>query len=146
MNVRLWSVLILGLAVTGGVIAWHFIPRRERLKRFENRPELSWEQIYGEFFAGKNLPKALALELWSEVANSLGLPPGKLRPADRFDIELAPPTGWEFDDDFVVVYWAAERRLKRLGLRVEHSNVQTLADYVEFFCKLVERGCQSEPK
>lgn len=143
MNATLWSVVIAGLAVAGGVIAWNIIPRRQRLKRFENRRELSLEQIYGEFFAGKNLPKQLACELWNEVAKCLCLPPGKLRPTDRFDQELAAPKGWECDDEILDVQWAAERRLKQSGTQADLSQIKTVADYVEFFCNLAVRKQQA---
>jgi hypothetical protein len=143
MNAMLWSVVIAGLAVTGGVIAWNFIPRRQRFKRFENRPDLSLEQIYGEFFAGKNLPKELACELWNEVSASLHVPAGKLRPTDRFDQELAAPKGWELDDEILDVQWAAERRLKQSGTQADLSHIKTVADYVEFFCNLAARSQQA---
>jgi len=128
---------IFGLIVVGGgVLLWEFIPRRRRNEHFKDREELPVDSIFNQFFAQAHLPKPLVLELWNEVANALGVPPGKLRPDDRFDKELAPEEGWEFDDDIVEVCWAAERRLKKLGLKVEHSDVHTLGDYLEYFCAL----------
>jgi hypothetical protein len=130
------SIVIGLLVVVGGVLAWNFLPRRLRLKRFEDRSDLSLDQIYAEFFASKNLPKQLACELWREVSTSLRLPPGKLRPTDRFDQELAAPKGWEYDDDIVEIQWAAERRLKQSGTQADLSQIKTVADYVELFCRL----------
>jgi len=124
------------IAVGGAVLLWEFIPRRRRNERFKDREELAMDSIFNQFFAQARLPKALVVELWNEVANALGVPPGKLRPADRFDKELAPVKGWGFDDDIVEVCWAAERRLKKLGMKAEHSDVRTLGDYVEYFCAL----------
>lgn len=136
MSAPLVAIVMGALVVAGGILAWNVVPHRQRLKAFEGRSELSLDQIYGEFFASRNLPKELVCELWKEVAGSLRLPPGKLRPTDRFDKELAPVKGWEFDDDIVEVHWAAERRLRKLGARADSSNVVTLGDYVEFFCNL----------
>ena len=136
MNVMLWSVVIAGLAVAGGVIAWNFIPRRQRLKRFENRPDLGFDEIYDDFFSNKGLPKELVHELWNEVCTTLDVPTGKLRPTDRFDQELAAPKGWEFDDDIVDLQLASKRRLKQNGTQADLSQIRTVADYVEFFCKL----------
>lgn len=135
------SVIIALAIVVGAVFVWTYVPRRQRLKRFEKRPELSLDQIYADFFAAKNLPKDLACELWNEVSESMHLPPGKLRPTDRFDKELAASKGWEFDDDLEEVQWAAEHRLKQRGIQADLSQIKTLADYVEFFCKL-----QSPPR
>ena len=137
------SVAICLLVVVGGVSAWNFLPRRLRLERFEDRSNLSLEQIYTEFFASKNLPKQLACELWNEVSASLRLPPGKLRPTDRFDQELAAPKGWEYDHDIVEIQWAAERRLKQSGTQADLSQIKTVADYVEFFCKLQSQPSQT---
>ena len=132
----LWSVVIAGLAVAGGVIAWNFIPRRQRLKRFENRPDLGFDEIYDDFFSNKGLPKELVHELWNEVCTTLDLPTVKLRPTDGFDQELAAPKGWEFDDDIVDLQLASKRRLKHNGTQADLSQIRTVADYVEFFCKL----------
>jgi hypothetical protein len=143
MNARLIEVLIAGPAVGGAVLAWTFIPRDQRIKRFEDRTELSLDQIYGEFFAPKNLPKELACELWNEVSASLHLPPGKLRPTDRFDQELAAPKGWEHDDEILEVQWGAERRLRQNGTQGDLSQIKTVADYVEFFCNLAAQKQQA---
>jgi|ERR1043166_2012070 hypothetical protein len=136
MNPTVVTTVVGGVLVAGAVLVWNYVPQQRRLARFHNRAELSPDAIYSQFFATKNLPKEFVCELWNEVAALLRVPPGKLRPSDRFHKELAPVEGWEFDDDIGEVYWAAERRLKKLGLKIEHSNVHTLGDYVEFFCKL----------
>jgi hypothetical protein len=33
------------------------------------------------------------------------------------------------------VQWAAERRLKKAGMKTDLSHIQPLEDYVEFFCR-----------
>jgi hypothetical protein len=76
----------------------------------------------------------LVFELWNEIAEVLRVPPGKLRPSDRFDIELAPVKGRKFDDNTIEVHWAAQRRLKQLGVDADITAIQTLRDYVAFFC------------
>lgn len=139
MNPTLVSVSVIGLAVIGGVLAWNFLTRRQRLKRFENRPDLSLEQIHREYFSRENLPRELVSELWKEVAEALRLPPGKLRPTDRFDQVLTPPRGWEYDDEIWEVQWAAERRLKQSGTQVDLSQIITVGDYVRFFCNLAAK-------
>lgn len=64
---------------------------------------------------------------------------GKLRPTDRFDQELAAPKGWEHGDEILDVQWVAERRLKQSGNQADLSQIKTVGDYVEFFCKLRAR-------
>jgi len=124
------------LIVIGGILTWNFVPQRRRAKRFKNRPELDFDQIYKDFFAHKGLQRELVYELWNEIAQSLDVPLGKIRPSDRFDQELAAPKGWEYDDNLVEVQWAAERRLKRVGVQVDLSQIKTISDYVELFCRL----------
>lgn len=143
MSATIIATVIGGVVVAGGVLAWNFGPERQRNKQFENRPDFSLDQIYSEFFACKNLPKDLVFELWKEVAEPLRVPPGKLRPDDRFGEELAPPKGWEWDDDIVEVQWAGERRLKRSGIKADLSAIKTLGDYVEFFCDLTTQRQQA---
>ena len=121
----------------------NFLPRRQRQKRFENRPNLSADHIYANFVAGRNLPKEFVCELWNEVAESLQLSAGRLRPSDRFDEELAAPKGWEFDDEILDLQWAAKRRLKQIGTQVDLSQIKTVGDYVEFFCNLETRKQQA---
>lgn len=136
MSAGMMTAIIGGLLTVGGVLAWSFIPHRRRLARFADREERSADSIYRDFFAANNFPKDLVSELWNEVAVPLRVPPGKLRPSDRFDKELAPVKGWEFDDDTLEVHWAAQRRLKKLGVNADIAAIQTLQDYVEFFCKM----------
>jgi hypothetical protein len=143
MNPALLGGVVAGLAVVAGVLIWNRVPHRQKLKRFEGRSDLSLDQIYDDFFADKKLPKELACELWNEVSALLHVPRGKLRPTDRFDQELAAPTGWEYDDDIVEIQWAAERRLKQSGTQADFSQIKTVADYVEFFCNVAARKQQS---
>jgi hypothetical protein len=137
------AVFILAL-VTVSVWLWNVIPHKEKLKRLRNREEFTSDEIYSRFFADKNLPKGLVLGVWNEVADSLRLPKGKLRPSDRFDKELAPVKGWEYDDDIVEVIWAAQHQIKESGATFDLSKIQTLGDYVEFFCRLELGSRQSD--
>jgi hypothetical protein len=133
---------IIGLAILVATVTWSIIaPRRRRLRRFAGRDVLTLDEVYSRFFAAKDLPKNLVVELWTEVAKPLGVPAGKLRPTDRFDNELAPIEKW--DDDIVEVQWAAERRLTQTGKRVDLSQIKTLGDYVEFFCNLATQRQQA---
>ena len=132
-------VWIFGVAlVAASVFFWSLIPHRRRLMRFRQREELALDTIFTDFFGASGFPRPLVLELWNEVASLLRVPPGKLRPSDRFDKELAPVEGWEFDDEIGDLNWAAEKRLKELGKSADLPEIQTIRDYIEFFCRLAE--------
>lgn len=127
------GILVFILGASAGVWTLREGAKRRRV-RFANREVLSMDAIYERFFGSKGLPKEAVVELWNEVARPLGIDPGRLRPTDRFDMELSPVEEW--DDDIVEVHWAAERRLKKMGLKVDSTEVRTLGDYIEFFCRL----------
>ena len=139
MNDSFLASIIAVIVLGGALFVWNYVPQRLRRKRFDYRPELNLDEIYREYFAAKKLPKDLTCELWKEVSETLRLPFGKLRPTDRFDQELAAPKGWEYDDEIVDLQWAAERRLKRIGGQADLSQIKTVADYIELFCKLQAR-------
>jgi hypothetical protein len=120
--------------VIGAVIIWNLYPSRKRLSRFHEREELTSDQIYERFFSNELCSKDLVLELWNEVASVLGIPPGKLRLTDRFDKELAPEKGWEYDDEIGIINSIAQTRLKKSGTTANFSGIKTLGDYVHLFC------------
>ena len=136
----LFIAVVSGLSVAG-VLVWEYLTRRERRKRLSGRRDLPLETVYTEFFAAYRLPKELVLDLWKEVATSFGMPPGLLRPSDRFDKELGPVKGLEFDDDIIVLEQRAKMRLHKLAVKVDLSKIETVRDYVELFCKLEQNAC-----
>ncbi len=132
--------ILVALALSGIpclFVLWHFNPHKQRLKRLRNREDIAMDGIYNTFFSGTNYQKDLVLELWNEVAILLRVPPGKLRPSDRFDKELAPGGVWlRLDDDAAEVNLAAQSRLRKIGAKTDFSTIQTLHDYIELFCRL----------
>jgi hypothetical protein len=135
----LGTAFLLGVIVT--VVCWTMrTGSHQRAARLFRREDFPSDKIYSEFFEKKHLPRDLVVELWNEVARSLGVPPGKLRPTDRFDKELAPVEEW--DDDIVEIQLAAKRRLKQNKTKADLSQIKTVGDYVEFFCNL---GAQKPP-
>jgi hypothetical protein len=131
-------ILFSSVVVAAGVVCvalWSCYPRWRRLKRIRGRQDLSAEEIYSRFFGPKGFPRDLTLELWREVAATLRLPPGRLRPTDRFDRELAPPRGWDLYDPIDEVRYAAEDRMERSGSYTDFRTIKTLGDYVAFFCE-----------
>jgi hypothetical protein len=147
MNAAVAVAIIAGGVVVSSVLFWNFAPRRLRSNRLAGRSDLSLDRLHKEFFEQQNLPKELVFELLKEIADSLRLPPGKLRSTDRFDQELSPPKGWEYDDETLDIQWAAERRLKQSGRQIDLSQIKTVGDYVEFFCSLaMQKQIDGKPK
>ena len=71
------------------------------------------------------------IKLWEELSSILDVPPGKLLPSDRFDIELAPTKGYEFNDQIRDV------RNKILDYavktKVDSQKIRRVRDYVVEF-------------
>ncbi|KJR40630.1 membrane protein [Candidatus Magnetoovum chiemensis] len=64
---------------------------------FADRERLTLDEIYDKFY--KDLPKEQVIELWHETERILEMPSGKLRPLDRFDVELGDRMfKWQKDD------------------------------------------------
>jgi hypothetical protein len=133
---HIWITFFLILTAAGGVFLWDRIPRNKKRDRFKDRENLSPEQIFDMFYRETGCPRELVMDLWNEVADVLEIEPGKLRPTDRFDKELAAVEGWEFDDDLTALSAAAMHGCQTKGLEKDLSTIQTLEDYIYFFSSL----------
>lgn len=111
----------------GGLMSAH----RIRAAKFASRKDLSFDEIYHEYFYKSNMSKQEVEELWIEAAKALKISPNKLRPSDSFDAELKyyiPLFPFiDLNDDF---YFIAIRRLKEKNKLVDAKNINTLAEYI----------------
>jgi|KBSSwiStaDraftv2_1062776.scaffolds.fasta_scaffold348370_2 hypothetical protein len=133
MNVWLWVIPIVAL-IAVGIVSAH----RIRARKFADRQDVAFEEIYSGNFQSLGVPRDVADELWSEAARTLRIQPTKLRPSDRFDGELNYHLPWlpfvDLNDDF---YWAAVARLKRLKAdKTLFENAKTLGEYIVTFGRL----------
>jgi hypothetical protein len=69
--------------------------------RFTDRENLNVEEIYQRYFSDSGLRKEKVIDLWIKIAQTLHLEPGRLRPTDRFDAELAPVQGHLVEDELI---------------------------------------------
>jgi len=132
---NLW---ILGVPIVVLIAVVIFFANKIRARKFSNREDVSFENIYSANFQSLGVPRDLVNELWSEAAKTLRIEPTKLRPADRFDKELNYHLPWlpfvDLNDDF---YWAAVARLKRLNADKKlFENAKTLGEYIITFARL----------
>ena len=110
-----------------------------KLRRLDGRDDLSNEEIYQRFFENSGLPEDAVISAWTELAEFLELPTGKLRPADRFAHELAPPKGHEYDDPSLMVPGLLARRVQDSGESTSATHVpeiRSVSDYVVFAARL----------
>lgn len=106
----------------------------ERQRRFSDRTELPLEVFIADCQGSQPLDAELVRQFLREIAESIGIPTGKLRATDRIDVELAPPKGWEIDDSIwpVLDEWEAHGR-KRHGRKPE-KQLTDLGEIVRWAC------------
>lgn len=69
-------------------------------------------------------------ELVNHVAQELSLPATRLLPTDRFDKELAPAPGWEWDSGTGMLTLELKRLAKEKGVQIDFTEIVTLNDYI----------------
>jgi hypothetical protein len=97
------------------------------------RDSLDDEAFYARYYADSHLPKALVGQLRREVAETLKVPAAKLRPNDRFGMQIG--VHWIISDDLDALADKGRNRAKALGLEVDLSNIHTLDEYIRCFAK-----------
>lgn len=103
---------------------------RARRSRFSDREDVSFDRFYAEHYEGHGFDREKVKRALSDVAQAIDVPGTKLRPTDRFDVELAAERGWEFDDGVAVL--AGRVMKQRRGSRDSGARppFKTLDDYI----------------
>jgi hypothetical protein len=104
---------------------------RARLNRFSDREDVSFDRFYAEHYEALGFDRARVARALSDVAQEINVSTTKLRPADRFDVELAAERGWEFDDGIAVLGRQVVKQGHKLGNDgTKRRCVLTLDDYI----------------
>lgn len=119
----------IGVAVIG--IAIYQARKRGTIRLLADREPLGDEEIYSRFYASSGLAKSLVIELWHEVASSLGLAPERLLPTDRFGKDIG--VYWLTSDNLDVLGAITKQRASQQGLKVDLASLGTVDEYVRFF-------------
>lgn len=126
--------VVLGVAVIYGLFS-AVLPERMLRRRLNRREPLSFNEIYRTSFQQLPYPRAVIEEAWNEVASDLQLDARKIRPADRFREELSVKT-FPLVDVSEAVESRLRERLRKAETKADLSQLKTVGDCVEFFCKL----------
>jgi len=118
------------IAAVAAAAAWLYFwqARKGKMSRFADRDDLSLHQIYHSHFSETGVPEKRFVELWTELSRVLEIPAGKLRPSDRFDVELSPPKGFEFNDQINDVKYLIGKYCERTG--ASPTSIKTVSDYL----------------
>lgn len=128
-------------------VLWSWQARRGRLARVSTRQSLSPRAFFDEYYGDSALGSEEVGAAIKEVSAVLGVPAGVIRPSDRFDTELAPARGWEFDDSAIELAWRLELMAKERGVSVDLVHIRTVDDFVRCYCRLLPRvpSAEEEP-
>ena len=134
------------MAMLRTFLEWVGKPRwnRRKIARLANRQPMTSTEFYETFFADSGLPQEIVVELRDEIGCSVEVPSELLRPQDRFLVELVDDLTWGIDGGLAELTFAAQRRQKRLGVRVDDAKIQTVGGYIRTFGSLESR--QGDPK
>jgi len=95
------DAIYVGIAALSLLFAWFMIETarmlRQKRARFRTRPELPLDELE-RLFSTRTVTRCDLDRFLTRVERATDIPKGKLRPDDRFAVELAPVRGWEFDD------------------------------------------------
>jgi hypothetical protein len=130
----LYWTAIFGVAGIYGILSL-FLPERLRERKISQRPDVSFDQIYEEYFKEKPFPKELVHRFWTESAIDLRLDEHKLRPTDRFKAELGAPLFPHAEVNLALEHRLQER-LKALSRRDWPKELKTLGEYVLLCARL----------
>jgi hypothetical protein len=106
---------------------------RKKRSRFQDRADMSEDEFFATYYGDSGVARGVVSEVIQVVANATDIPSTKIRPSDRFDVELAPMPGWEFDDGLAEVSWFIRARMKKAGARegVRSETVDALIRYID---------------
>jgi hypothetical protein len=126
------AVAVVGFLIVAAGVAILFESRRlpKKRARFLDRASTPPSEIFTTYYKNQGVAESRFQELWSDAARILKLDPTRLRPSDRFNVELAPVKGHLAEDELVDLeeYYSAE--CKRMGLP-SPPRLQTLGDLIQ---------------
>ena len=79
---------LLGFALALPWVIWGPKYNRRRLARIGDREAIAPKEFYRRFYAGSSLSEDVVVKLLNEVAEAAEVPPGLIRPDDRFDDQI----------------------------------------------------------
>ena len=126
------SLCAIGLLGFGAWIA-QFLWHRRELTRLATRESLEMHELFARYYASLGLSEASIAESWREIATTLKVPPGQLRPDDRFGAAVG--TYMLTSDELDTLSELGEKRARQLGINVRLEAIETVDDYVRTFAQ-----------
>lgn len=126
MPTNVLIICIAGVAIILAVTGVASRARRTRIARFDSRELISVDQLCLAHFS--NLPARTVTECLAMISRVTGINAGRLRPTDRFDMELKLPRGSFIAGEWDDIEDAIEKQYRQVK---PHAKVLTIGDFVE---------------
>lgn len=120
-------VLAAGVALLVGLRSWR--QRRSLADKLAARPSIEFEVFYKNFYDGK-IDRTVVRTHLLAISEEFAVPSEKLRPTDRFDVELKPPSGHEFDSGAGLLPMRVELLARAKGAMLKAESIVTVDDYI----------------
>jgi hypothetical protein len=131
----------IGLAISATAAA---IWSRSQKRHFAaKRDVLDFDTIVQRFYSGSDVTAADVEQAYTRISDATGVPPGELRPDDRFDRELKPRDGWEYDDPLHIFSDELAHDAASAGVAVKLEEIITVDDALHLMRRIREsRGVE----
>jgi hypothetical protein len=127
-----WILFLLGM---GGIVGLGLFIDSARLHakraRIANRQKMTIDELYDTYYSATQISKDKVVYYWGVIASLLRLDPQKLRPTDRFAVELAPVNGKELSDEIEDVAQFLVDESKEKGFSFSPEKVKTMDDAIK---------------
>ena len=108
------------------------------MRRLEERELLSPDDFCSKFYPDEDLSKERIKEVLRGLSDALEISAGKLRPGDRFLVELYPPkiTSTGLDDTDLSLIVLTKVLEKKYRVQIDRKMIKTIDDYIRAACNL----------
>jgi hypothetical protein len=106
-------------------------------RRLAEREDIEPDRFYSLFYDSSALPKKIVIQILETIATATEMPINKLRPQDRFDRELKPVKGWEFDDGINLLSVETKKLLEKNRVQIDLTEIKTIDDYIRHIAPLL---------
>lgn len=132
----------IGVLLASAVLIWFFGRKAEarRADRFSERSAVDPVDLWRARYEESGVSRASVESALRLVSSATGVPVGRIRPEDRFAVELAPERGWEFDDGLAEISWYVESKSKGSS-----ADVETVDDLIRLLDRLEHPQDQLQP-
>lgn len=141
-------ILLLGAAGIVAGLSYALVRERARVggrrSRFQSRQSRSLSEIFQQEYVARGIDYDAFAALWTKMATTLHLDPGRLLPSDRFSVELAPPPGHELADELEEVGELLQDAASARGITLDPKEIEKIDDVVLLLCRPPPGGLQQQ--